>query len=633
MRRPISPTSNNSRIYILQLTASLGVLVLIVRLFFIQVLGHEKYKALAQDQYWNLQEIPAKRGDILSSDSYKLATTQVSFLLYAQPKVLLNINDAAQRLSETLTSFVVFEDERSRLEYKEKTYAKIYDSLNLDLYWVRLASGLDPDQKAAIESLGITGIGFEEQPARYYPEGSLASHVLGFVASNEEGNPQGYFGIEGALNGDLQGRPGRIVEERDALGNPILVGGYKRIDSIDGRDISLSINRAVQYMVESRLKEGVETYGAISGSVIVMDPFTGDVIAMANYPTYDPTDFSDFGMSEEENLEGGKKKIERTNLAISQTYEPGSVIKSLTVSAGIDLGKIVPESTFVDAGPVVYSDYTINNWDGRHHGVQTIVQLLQKSNNIGAAWVGHLVGASSIVEYFRNFGLGNVTGIELEGEDTGLIKDADTLTNIDLATMSFGQGMSATPLQVLNAFNSIVNGGNLMRPRIVQKIIESDRVIDIPAQVLRRVISKEASATMTGMLTQAVSGGESRYFNLKGYDIAGKTGTAQIPVNGKYDPSKTNATFIGYLPTSKKFTMLVKLQEPSSSTYASETAVPLWMQIANDLVNYYGIAPDDPSAVEPLKSPQLISEDPEAPKEESAVGVVEDVPEDSILEQ
>lgn len=258
MRRPISPTSNNSRIYILQLTASLGVLVLIVRLFFIQVLGHEKYKALAQDQYWNLQEIPAKRGDILSSDSYKLATTQVSFLLYAQPKVLLNINDAAQRLSETLTSFVVFEDERSRLEYKEKTYAKIYDSLNLDLYWVRLASGLDPDQKAAIESLGITGIGFEEQPARYYPEGSLASHVLGFVASNEEGNPQGYFGIEGALNGDLQGRPGRIVEERDALGNPILVGGYKRIDSIDGRDISLSINRAVQYMVESRLKEGLK---------------------------------------------------------------------------------------------------------------------------------------------------------------------------------------------------------------------------------------------------------------------------------------------------------------------------------------------------------------------------------------
>ncbi len=577
---------NNLRINFLQYFFFLICLIFLARLFSIQIIHHEDFKAQAQEQYWDAVEVPAKRGDILSSDGYALATTQISYLLYVEPNSVQDKAGLTAKLSTELAKINKLE-----LEFPEAFYQeKIKLLLEKDLYWAKVISDLTPDEKKQIESLNIDGIGFEEEPLRYYPEHSLASHVLGFVASDELGNKQGYFGVEGSLDGDLTGKPGRIVEERDALGAPILVGGYTRVDSIDGRNIVLTIDRGVQYLVEEHLERGVKEYDAVSGTVIVMDPFTGDIIALANYPTYDPANFNDF---EKKDLNTGKRKdVERTNLAISQTYEPGSVIKALTVSAGIDLGKVVPSSTFVDSGPVQYSDYVINNWDGRHHGVQTVEQLLQKSNNIGAAWVGHLVGSKDLNDYFEKFGLGRTTGIDLEGEDTGIIRPYDTWTAIDLATISFGQGISATPLQVINSFCAIANGGQLMRPRIVQKVVDEGKDISIPTKVINRVMTPDTSSTMVDLLTSAVEGGESKFFNIKNYKIAGKTGTAQIPVNGKYDPSKTNTTFVGFLSGSKKFAMIVKLEEPEASIYAAETAVPLWMSIADDLVKYYGIAPD-----------------------------------------
>ncbi len=573
--------------------------LLVVRLFIIQVVQHADYRVQAQEQYWNLQEIPAKRGDILSQDGYPLATTQVAYLMYGEPKKIADPFQVSTDLATILAEYNVYELDDPFTFHQQK----IHELLSKDLFWVKLENTLTPEQKQRIEELKIEGIGFEEEPKRYYPETYLASHVLGFVGSDEHGEKQGYFGIEGRLNGDLKGRPGRIIEEQDALGLPILVGGYKRIDSIDGSDVVLTLNRAVQFLVEKQLKEGVETYDAVSGSVIVMDPFTGDIIAMANFPTYDPANFNDFG--EEVTEVPRRKAVERTNLAISQTYEPGSVIKALTVSSAIDTGKVNPNTVFVDSGPVQYSDYVIDNWNGQHHGPQTIIQLLQKSNNIGAAWVGHQVGSETLAKYFTDFGLGVLSEIELEGEDTGVIRDPDTWTDIDLATNAFGQGLSATPLQVLNAFNVIANGGNLMRPRIVASLTDEDGVKVIPTKVVRRVLSQESSDTMVDLLTQAVEGGESKYYNIKNYKVAGKTGTAQIPFNGKYDPSKTNATFVGFLPTSRKYSMIVKLEEPSSSIYAAETAVPLWMGITEELVKYYGIPAD--KAPEPE---QVVSEIP-----------------------
>ncbi|MBI2620710.1 penicillin-binding protein 2 [candidate division WWE3 bacterium] len=554
------------------------VLIVFVRLFYIQILGHDRYVAMAESQYQSSQEIPAERGEILSSDGFSLAANQKSYLLYAQPKVISDILQTANDLARII---IGTEDSDVFEEYKDR----FYDTLNLDLFWVTLKHNLSLEQKEAVEKAGIDGIGFDDESIRYYPEGTLASHVLGFVAGDEKGVRRGYYGVEGGYDGDLRGKPGRILEEKDASGDPILLGGYRRIDPINGRDIVLTIDRSVQYIVEKRLEEGVKAYDALSGSVVVMDPFTGDVLAMANYPTFNPGEFDD--------KESTAAVVERRNPAISDSYEPGSVVKALTISAAVDLGLVSPDSTFVDSGPVDYSGYTIDSWDGKHHGVQTIIQLLQKSNNIGAAWVGHLVGAKALSKYFRDFGLGEATHIGLEGEDTGIIREYSEWTDIDLATVSFGQGISATPLQVLNAFNVIANGGLLMRPRVVSKLYDNGKVIELPKKALSRVISKETSEVMTDLLTKAVEGGESKFFNIKGYKVAGKTGTAQIPFEGRYDPTKTNATFVGFLPTSKRFSMIVRLSQPGTSPFASETAVPLWMRIAEGLVRYYGVLPDD----------------------------------------
>jgi cell division protein FtsI/penicillin-binding protein 2 len=553
--------------------------VAVFRLFFIQVLSHKSYSARAYDQYSSYVRLPAKRGEILTSDGYPLASNQVSYLLYAEPKKIINSHDISKAIVSVLPQ-----------EIREKEILRLEELLSYNLYWVALEHNLTPLQRQQIEGMNLEGIGFEEEPVRFYPEGSLAAHVLGYVAEQDDGEKGGYYGIEAAFNGDLAGRSGKVTEERDALGLPILTGGFSKIEPLDGKDVQLTIDRTVQYIIEKKLKEGVEKYDAADGVIIVANPLDGSILGMAVYPNYDPQnmDFSEPVVSES----SGRKAREHKNLAIAALYEPGSVIKPLTISAAIDTGKATPETSYNDPGFAVYSGYTIRNWDGKALGQMNLVTLLQKSNNIGAAWVGHLVGAQDLTSYFNKYGIGSLSGISLEGEEASPIRDYTEMTDIDLATASFGQGVLATPLQVLNAFNAIANGGVLYTPRIVSKVIDEKGETYIEPKEIGRVIRKETSNIMVDMLIKAVDGGESRYFNIKNYAVAGKTGTAQIAVPGGYDPNKTNATFVGFLPTSKKFSMIVKLREPQASIYAAETAVPLWMEVAGELAKYYSVPPD-----------------------------------------
>lgn len=549
------------------------------RLFSIQVLSHNSYSARASGQYANYTTLPAKRGEILASDGYPLASNQISYLLYAEPKKVKDKKELVDKISSLLPA-----------DLSKKESSRLEELLDLNLFWVALEHNLTPVQKKQLEEAKFEGIGFEEEPVRFYPEGSLAANVLGYIAEKDPGTRGGYFGIEGAFDGDLSGRPGKVVEEKNALGFSILTGGFNKIAPVNGKSIQLTVDRAVQYIIEKKLKEGVEKYDAADGVIIVSNPMDGTVVGMAVYPTYDPQnlDFKEPVVSQK----SGRKAREYKNLAVSDLYEPGSVIKPLTVSSAIDLGKATPETTYFDSGSAVYSGYTIHNWDGKALGPMNLITLLQKSNNIGAAWVGHLVGAKDLSSYFRKYGLSSLTGVPLQGEEASPIRDAKDMTDIDLATASFGQGIMATPLQVLFAFNTIANGGILYRPRIVSKIIGDNNEIQVDAKEVGRVIKKETSENMIDMLTKAVDGGESKYFNIKNYKVAGKTGTAQIAVRGGYDPKKTNATFVGFLPESKKFSMIVKLREPQSSIYAAETAVPLWMEVAGELAKYYSIAPD-----------------------------------------
>lgn len=591
MRRTGSITITFDRINLLIIGFSLISFVVLIKLVYIQLIKHKQYMSMGHDQYWNLQEIPAKRGSILSNEGNLLATTQIHYLLFAEPQRITDKPATAKQLAEVLTKMEnpdISPTESTATNQYTTRYTSIMEPLSSKLLWIIIEHDLTPIEKEEIEKLQIQGIGFEEEPIRFYPEGTLAAHVLGFVAFNEQGEKQGYYGIEGSYDEGLKGKPGKVVEEQDALGKPILMGNYRKIPPVDGWDIELTIQRPVQYIIEKYLKAGVETYNASSGTAIVMDPATGSILAMANYPTYKPDYFL-----EEETSEGNttRKSIEKKNLAISETYEPGSVIKPLVISAAINLNKVNPQTTFEDKGPVRYSDYYIDNWDKKHHGTQNIIQLLQKSNNIGAAWVGHQLGAENLSKYFYKFGFGKKTGVELQGEDTGIIRKT-SWTDIDIATASFGQGISATPLQVLNAFNVFANDGVLMKPRMVDKIIDHEKTITIPPTKIEKVLSHTTAETMVGLLTQAVEGGESKYYNIKNYKIAGKTGTAQIPHEGGYNPNETNVTFVGFPAVSKKFTLIVKLNRPKESIYAAETAVPLWMEITDELLKFYGVPPD-----------------------------------------
>ncbi len=600
--------SNELRISILRYFFALLFLVVVGKLFYIQVLSHDKYQSLAYSQYIDTETIPPRRGNIMTSDGFLLAGTKSNYTLFAQPKLISNIPQFSEHMSKILVDIDQMETTETSQTPKDVDlkksfgdyYLKISQSLKPDLYWVGIRRQITPEERQYILSQKIDGIGFDEEPVRFYPEETLAAQVLGFVGSNEKGEKTGYYGIEGGMNNDLKGKPGRVFQEVDSLGRPILLGDFKKLPPVEGRDIILSIDRSVQYLVEQKLKQGVEKFDATSGTVIVMNPNTGDIIAMANYPTFDYNNmvFDDDKDTEapegEEKEISPRKKREYRNSAISVPYEPGSVIKPLTVASAINSGIVTPDTTFDDNGPVWYSGKKIDNWDGKHYQKQTIVQLLQKSNNIGAAWVGHQVGSKSLSDYFEKFNIGTKYGLELEGEETGTLRDYSDWTDIDLANISFGQGMSATPLQVLNAFNVFANGGYLLQPRVVSKIVDNGKVITIPTKNIRQVITSKTAATMVDLLEKAAEGGEAKFFIKKDYRIGGKTGTAQIFRNGSYDPNKSNATFVGFMSGSKKFSMIVKLEEPRTSIYAAETAVPLWMSLADDLVKYYSLAPDKP---------------------------------------
>lgn len=547
-----------------------GFLLIIIgfRLFQIQVINSSRYTAQAREQQWHGFKLQSKRGTIYTTDNYPIATNKVAYALY------LNTT----RLDETRD---LFKELKPIIPDLDKNYSE--SIINSEKKWVKYFENLSWDQYQKINDLKIPGIGFEETYSRYYPEGMMFSHSLGFVGKDQYAEDVGYYGLEQYYNGDLEGQNGWLFQERTAGGDPVLWGDVEKIDPIDGSDLYLTVDRNIQFMIEEKLKEGVDNYNAKSGVVILVEPSTGAILALADYPNFDPANY--------------KEAIENEDIvrsaAISTVYEPGSVIKAITVASALDAGKVDENSIYNDTGPRIFSGHKVDNWDGKHHGEETIGEILQHSNNLGAAWVGQQLGGEGLMEYFREFGFGQTTGIDLEGEEKGLMYSTDDLKDIELVNASFGQGISMTPMQVVMAFSAIANDGLLMKPYVVKKIVTKDKEVEFKPRPISRPITSDASERMVTLLTSAVSGGEAKFFVSKKYNIAGKTGTAQVPVSGGYDPDRTNATFVGFLPSYKNFVLLVKLEEPSSpSGYAAETAVPLWMSIAEKLAAYYGLAAD-----------------------------------------
>lgn len=577
------------RLLFLSLFFALIPFLLLARLFYWQILASEKLTELAESQQLTTLEIAAKRGDILTSDASFLITNQPAYFAYLirNPEKPFP-QDLAVKLapyiyssisySATPSSFLSFTDKKHLIQQTEDIILKRLADERLA--WIPLARKLTEQQKWVLEGLGISHIFFEEDQNRLYPEASMAAHLVGFVGQDEQGRDVGYHGLEGFYQQELAGRPGIIRQEKDAFNQPIIMGEYLQQQTKDGRSLQLHLDKSLQYLVEKKLQKGIDQFGAKAGSVAVMDPHTGAILAMASLPGYDPIEYARY----QESL--------YLNPIVSDAFEPGSIFKVIIMSAALDTDSVKPDTKCdICDGPLKIDKYTIKTWDDKYYPDSNITDIIVRSNNVGMVFVGQKLGLDKFLDYFKKFGFTELTGIDLQDEIIPPPRPDQQWTYVDLATASFGQGFVATGMQLLQAVSAIANGGQLIQPQVVHQVI-GDRQITIPAKVKHRVISPETAKTITGMMVAAAKEGEAKWTAKKGYQIAGKTGTAQIAVGGKYAEEKTNASFIGFAPADNpKFTMLVTLKEPSTSQWASETAAPLWFSIAQDLLNHFNVIP------------------------------------------
>ena len=562
------------RIYFVKVLFLLMFLTIFLRLFYWQIVRADELQAKAENQRFENQKIESKRGNIFYSDGTVLAATKPAFLLYGQPKLLGD--EEKNRLSKTLAKVLLNEGDEKVLQEELKL------ALSQDLFWVVLQKNVSFEKRKEIEGLNLKGLGFEEQNKRFYPEGSSSAQMLGFVGSDSKGDT-GYFGLEGKYNGELKGFTGLLKIEKDARGLPILIGNFLGNPSIPGKDLVLNIDRTVQFIVEKNLQKGMEKYGAKAASAIVMEPGTGAILSMASYPGYDPANFDKFS------------KDVYKNSVVADSYEPGSTFKVLVMSGAINENLVKPETQCdICSGPVEVGGYKIRTWNNKYLPNLTMTDVIIHSDNTGMVFTGRKLGFDKIYSYIENFGFGDITGVDLQDEFSPDIRSKDSWKEIDLTTASFGQVIAVTPIQMIRAVGALANGGNLMEPHIVREIKGVNGNFEIKPKIVRQVVSEATSKVITEMMVKAVDEGEAKFAKPKGFKIAGKTGTAQIPVAGYYDPNKTIASFVGFAPADNpKFVMLVRFDQPTSSIFGSETAAPTFFEIAKELFTYYKIAPNE----------------------------------------
>lgn len=538
------------------------------RLFYWQVVKADELAYLGKSQYGAYVRVSSQRGDIQTSDGFPIATSKLSYLVYANPKEIKNKSLIVQTLSSAL----------------QVDKASISAVLDLDKLWVPVASGIDNEKKTTIEAYRLPGVGFEEEAARFYPEASMAAHLLGFVGKNELGEQKGYFGLEGYYDRQLRGKAGVSIQIRDALGRPIVSQMNDTTTAVNGRKLILNIDRSIQYIAEKELKEGIEKYGAEGGMIGIIEPRTGNVLAMVSFPSFDPQKYHEYS------------DTLYKNPFISNLYEPGSTFKALVMGAALDAKVVKPETKCpVCNGPLSLGGYEIRTWNNTYYKDINMNGVIQHSDNIGMVYVQQMLGIEKMLFYLYRFGIGETTGIDLQGEVAPILKAKHQWYPIDIATASFGQGITVTPIELLTAFASIANEGKRMEPHVVGKIETQDKkTITIFPKVVEKPISSTTAKAMTEILVNAVDGGEAKFAKPKGYRIAGKTGTAQIPIAGHYDPNKTIASFIGFAPADDpKFAMLVIVDRPTTSIYGSETAAPIFFAVTKEILSYYGIAPSE----------------------------------------
>ncbi len=565
--------------FILMLFLAGGI---IARLFVLQVLQYDIYHALAKDQHEFYKILMPERGEILIQDfSQKrednqsfytpLATNKDFYQVYLMPNKIRMQELEKKELVEELAAILEIDKDfiLKRMNKKDDPYELIK----------RKVTEAVAEQ---IRQLQAEGVGLGMETWRYYPSDNFAAHVSGFVgiADNKK---IGQYGIEGYYQDDLKGESGFLSGEKDTSGYGIPFLDRKLKKAVDGTDLVLTIDQNIQFKAKYELEQAVEKYQAQGGSIIIMDPFSGAILAMTSLPDFNPNQYG---------------KVENMSIfqnpVIQELYEPGSVFKPITMAAGLDAGKVTPEAEYEDKGRMIINGSLIGNVDGKIYGRQTMTQVLEKSLNTGAYYVQEQLGRDLFREYVLKFGFDQPTGIDLAGERTGSLSNLYTAYDIDLATISFGQGIAVTPMQLLSAIGAIANKGNLMKPFVVEQMIRSDgEKIEIQPIKKDRVISSEAAESLTKMLVGVVENGSARLAKLEGYNLAAKTGTAQVPdfKEGGYT-EETIHSFVGYAPAfDPKFAVLIKLDKPEGARFAATTCSPIFKNLSKYLFSYFEIPP------------------------------------------
>lgn len=550
--------------------------LIVVRLFWLQIIQHETYAAQAEGQHRIEAELLPRRGDILVRDRFsgnKLfpwATNRRYHLLYAIPKDIPEPLAVARALDPYVDL-----DEAQLLKRLDRP-GDVYEPV---------AHGLTDERMGVVEALNLPGVHFQDEDLRYYPEKQLGSHVLGFVGFVKD-QRKGQYGIEEYFEDELSGQRGRVKGERDATGRTIATGDRQLKRPIDGSDVLLTIDRTLQYEACSKLDAWVLQHGANHGTLVILDPKSGAVLALCGAPDFDPNAYAD-----------QTDITVYANPAVFSTYEPGSVFKPFTMAAALDLGRVTPETTYEDTGEVKIGSFTIRNSDLKAHGVQSMTQVLEQSLNTGAIFAAQQVGNDPFQDYVKAFGFGTKTEVTLPGEQPGDISLLRKGKDIYTATASYGQGITVTPLQLAAAYAAIANQGKLMKPYIVESIIRPDgSTVSTAPTMVRQVISPKTASTLSAMLVNVVRKGHGQRAGVPGYFVAGKTGTAQIPYKDKrgYEPGVTIGTFAGFAPVSDpKFVMVVRIDRPKDVQFAESSAAPLFGQMAQFLLNYYEVPPEE----------------------------------------
>jgi len=537
-----------------------------IRLFLVSVIDHDRFAQAATKQQIANKEILAERGEITTGEEERLATNVTTYAVLVVPKNIAKKEEFARTLAPELSMGVA---DLVRLIDNNKPYIP------------PIARGLSEETAEKVAKLNLVGLLVLPESVRFYPEGSLAAHLIGFV--NAEG--RGQYGLEGYYDEVLRGFTGVESFEHDPAGRAIGL-----IDPIaparDGTSLIVTLDRTLQFIVEESLTNAMNRFSADGGSIVVLNVQNGEVLAMANRPTFDPNSYKEVGESQSLFL----------NPAAQATWEPGSVLKPVAMAAALNDGLLEPDTTETFGSSINVDGWTINTAQNKAFGRETMTQVLENSDNVAMVWVTNKLGNEQLYKYLQEFGFDDKTGVDLQGEADPHLLPLKEWRNINRATISFGQGIALTPLQLTAAYAALGNGGKLFWPHIVKAFVTADgERREVSPREVRQVLSEETSQKITAMLVSVVERGHGKRARVAGHKIAGKTGTAQVPSpSGGYEEGKHVGSFCGYAPADQPlFAMCVKLDTPKNVDWAEASAAPVFGEIAGWILANYHIEPTE----------------------------------------